>query len=275
MAGGGDGEGRSGGGGGEEQEERTDGWMTTYSDMVTLLLTFFVLMFAISNVDSQKAMLFFAGLSRDGLTTEQYLSIMELYGEDHEFPQDEYAHEWPYPPSPGRPATDGEDGNQQLLDLMNTITEYIDINNLGDAMAVTFDGEFLLLTLADDIQFATGLVDITPQMRERAEVIAHMLANVYEEDNPFEVVVAGHTDNVPISTPRYPSNWHVSMDRAVNFMEVLIFESGLDPGYFHSRGCGEFRPLATNETPEGRAINRRIEVKVSLSRDDFFTREHT
>ena len=70
------------GGGGEEPEERTDGWMTSYADMVTLLMTFFVLMFALSNADTEKATLFMAALSRDGLTAEQFMDIQDRFDPD-------------------------------------------------------------------------------------------------------------------------------------------------------------------------------------------------
>jgi len=85
------------GGGEQEEEARTDGWMTTYSDMVTLLLTFFVLMFALSNVDNERVEMFFAALSRDGLSAEQFMEIQARH--DIDFSD---GSEWdeflPYPP---------------------------------------------------------------------------------------------------------------------------------------------------------------------------------
>jgi chemotaxis protein MotB len=263
---------RPGGGGdhSEEPEERTDGWMTTYADMVTLLMTFFVLMFAISNVDNEKAALMFAAFSREGLTAEEYIEIQEKWGKPSEDPDDIRI---PTPaPTPSPSPAPGEDdlpiGNPELDKLFNLVDEYINENGLGDRMALQFNGEYLMLTLANDIWFSSGSSEITSAMRATATEIALLLAQTFNEEKPFDIVVAGHTDNVPISTARYPSNWHLSKDRAVNFLEVLISESNLDPYYFYARACGEERPVASNDTAEGRQRNRRVEVMISLARDE-------
>ena len=274
MAGGGDSqEGGSGrGGGGEEQEERTDGWMATYADMVTLLMTFFVLMFAISNVDSSKAAMLFAAFSREGLTAEQFMELAEPF-EVSEDPWDTLISVGPEEPNPednsNVPPEIGSLGNKELTELFEAIDSYIDDNSLGDRLSLMFDGEFILLTLVNDIWFVSGSAEITPQMRESATEIAHLLAETFNIDNPFAIIVDGHTDNVPVNPiSRYKSNWHVSMDRAANFLELLLFESGLDPYYFQARGNGEHHPIASNDTPEGRQANRRVEVKISLALGD-------
>jgi chemotaxis protein MotB len=261
---------RPGGGGAhtEEPEERTDGWMTTYADMVTLLMTFFVLMFAISNVDNEKAALMFAAFSREGLTAEDYLEIQEKWGKPSEDPDDIRIPTPTSDPDPD-PGQDGLPvGNPDLENLFNLVEEYISENGLGDRMALQFNGEYLMLTLANDIWFNSGRSEITPAMRETAAEIARLLAQTFNEEKPFDIVVAGHTDNVPISTARYPSNWHLSKDRAVNFLDVLLSESNLDPYYFYARACGEERPVASNDTAEGRQRNRRVEVMISLARED-------
>jgi len=266
------GEDRSGGGssGGEsEPEERTDGWMTTYADMVTLLMTFFVLMFAISNVDQQKGLLFFGGMSRGGLSLEQYIDIVDRFGPSGE--DDPYGDTYPYPypsESPSPPAGGEDPGNQALTELAGIIEDYINVKGLSDRIALEFTGEFLLLTLASDIWFVSGRADMTSEMRSRAEELGELISAAYSAERPFEIIVAGHTDNVPINTVRFPSNWHVSVARAVNFLEILIDASGLDAQFFSARGCGEERPIDTNDTEEGRQKNRRVEVMISLERED-------
>ena len=119
---------RAGGGDGE-QEERTDGWMATYADMVTLLLTFFVLMFALSNVDNEKAELFLFAMSRNGITPEQFMEIRERYAFD-----DLEGSEWDDMfPSPGRTDDDGNEdegeseAEKALKELHAQLTAYIDI----------------------------------------------------------------------------------------------------------------------------------------------------
>ena len=238
-----------------EQEERTDSWMTTYSDMVTLLLTFFVLMFAISNVDQAKFALIAAGLSRGGMSEEQFGTILDMYGSfgiDQNIEDD--------------PTEEDELTSAELEHLYNRIIEYIEAQGLGDSITLVYNGEYILLTLANDIWFASGSADITGHMVDNATMLAVLLAETQNDDRPFEVVVAGHTDNVPITSARYPSNWELSVARAVNFLRILISESHLDPTFFSVRGCGEERPLSDNDTAEGRQMNRRVEVLISTLR---------
>jgi len=268
-------------GGGEEPEERTDSWMATYADMVTLLFTFFVLMFAISNVDAQKFAFVAAAFSRDGITPEIFEQIQSIYAPDPEFNPDELFLPFPEGPEepspstdPGEPAEptdpgtgiiDGPEGGfPGLTDLYGLLGGYVAANGLEDSITLEFDGEYLLIRLSNDVWFASGSADITPPMMEKAQVLGEMLAQTSDPENPFEIVIAGHTDNVPINTPRFPSNWHVSVQRSVNFLEVLIEESGLDPAYFSARGLGEEHPLQPNDTEAGRQANRRVEVFISL-----------
>jgi chemotaxis protein MotB len=238
--------------------------------MVTLLMTFFVLMFAISNVDSAKASLLFAALSRDGLSPEVYMQIVDEHGPIWDPSDDPFADLIPPPTGEDNLDPSGPTAAEsaELIALAELITDLIADKGLGDQMSLQFDGEFLLLTLANNIQFDSARVEITPEMREIASDIAHLLAAVYNPEKPFEIVVAGHTDNVPINTVQFPSNWHVSHARSTNFLEILLTESRLDPAYFYSRSCGEFRPIADNSTAEGRQANRRVEVAISLARED-------
>jgi chemotaxis protein MotB len=80
--------------------------------------------------------------------------------------------------------------------------------------------------------------------------------------HPKKVTVTGHTDNVPIHRPEFPSNWDLSVKRAVNFLKVLLENKQLDPRKFSATGMGEYHPVASNDTPEGRAKNRRVEVAI-------------
>jgi chemotaxis protein MotB len=236
--------------------------MATYADMVTLLMTFFVLMFAISNVDSQKASLLFAALSRDGLNAEAWAEIM--YQSDVTPADDWYADRFPLP---GIPDPDPDAGNPELDDLFMRISMFIHSSGLGDDIALEYDGDLLLMTVANDILFTPGSAVLLEPMRESGAFLARILAETQNDENPFEIIVTGHTDNVPIATLRYPSNWYLSMDRATNFLSLLLRESGLDAGYFSVRGFGEERPVGDNDTPEGRQANRRVEVQVTMLRE--------
>ena len=259
------------GGNGEEPEERTDGWMATYADMVTLLMTFFVLMFALSNVDNERVEMFLFAMSRGGLTAEQFLEIRERYELD-ELESGEWDDEW-FPPPPHYDDYEDEEegetaGERALRELAEAIQDYIDFEGLGEDIVLTFNGDFLLLTLSNDIWFDSGRADISYEMRDRGRVLAQLLSDNFHTAHPFEIIVAGHTDNVPMYSPQFPSNWYLSSARANNFLKLLIEESGLPPPYFYARACGEYRPIADNSTPEGRQKNRRVEVMISLAREN-------
>jgi len=261
------------GGGDSEQEERTDGWMATYADMVTLLLTFFVLMFALSNVDNEKAELFLMSMSRGGITMEQFMEIRDRY-EITDFDGSEWDDEFPSPADWGddgneNPDEEGEtEAERRLRELAEAIEAYIDIEGIGDDIAVSFNGDFLMLTLSNDVWFNSGEAVILPEQRERAQVIAHLLADNFTVAEPFEIVVAGHTDNVPMYSREFPSNWHLSAGRALNFVHLLIEDSGLEPWHFRAIACGEYKPIASNDTPEGRQANRRVEVMITQAREN-------
>jgi len=262
------------GGGEAEQEERTDGWMATYSDMVTLLLTFFVLMFALSNVDNERAEMFLAAMSRGGITAEQFLEIRDRYDID-DFDGGEWDDEFPMP-APGEDWDDpgGEDegeteGERRLRELAAAISEWIVGSGLEDDIAVSFNGDFLMLTLANDVWFDPGQAEVLPDMIDKAQVIAELLAANFTPDDPFEIVIAGHTDNVPMRPGApYPDNWHLSAARAQNFLRLLIDDSGLEPWHFRMIACGEYRPIGDNNTVEGRQANRRVEVMITRAREN-------
>jgi len=258
---------RAGGGDGE-QEERTDGWMATYADMVTLLLTFFVLMFALSNVDNEKAELFLFAMSRDGITPEQFMEITERYSMD-ELDGSEWDDMFPYPP-PGESDDDtGGAAREALEGLYIAINLYIEGEGISDDISVAFNGDFLMLTLSNDVWFDPGRADINPNMMDRAVVIGELLAANFLVAEPFEIVVAGHTDNVPMTNiTMFPTNWHLSNARATNFLELLIEASHLEPWHFYTRSCGEYKPIASNDTPEGRQKNRRVEVMIQLANEN-------
>ena len=251
----------------EEPEERTDGWMATYADMVTLLMTFFVLMFALSNVDNSKAEMFLFAMSRDGLTAEQFMEIQERLVLDELVDG-----EWEYDmfPDTSQDSTSEVEtaGDRALRELAEALEGYIESEGLSNDLAISFNGDFLMLTLSNDVWFDSGSAEVSTEMRERARVIAQLLAASFSNDSPFEIVVAGHTDNVPISSTQFPTNWHLSNARATNFLFNLIDDSGLDPWHFYTRSSGEYRPITTNDTPEGRQMNRRVEVMVSLAREN-------
>jgi chemotaxis protein MotB len=124
----------------------------------------------------------------------------------------------------------------------------------GQLKVVMRDGR-MLLELQNDVLFDSGKTELKDVGRKTLVQVAEVLRTL--PDRRFQV--AGHTDNVKIQTSRFPSNWELSTARAVEVLKLLV-ESGMDPRNVSAAGYGEFAPVATNDTPDGRARNRRIEI---------------
>lgn len=115
----------------------------------------------------------------------------------------------------------------------------------------------VVITFSDAVLFGSGSADLKPEVQKVLVEIAKLLSV-----NPGKFAVEGHTDNVPISSPKYASNWELSTARAASMVHFFI-DKGLDPTKFSVAGYAEFRPLETNATEEGRQKNRRVEIVIT------------
>jgi chemotaxis protein MotB len=253
----------------EEHEEHADeSWLVPYADILTLLLALFIVLFASSSVDEQK----YNSMAEAFYTAfNGYFSDVLSQGIGGDGSGDMGDLKLPYPDA----GKEGEEANaadeqaaaeaaaQQLGNLFESLSEYVTENNLQDTIAVQFEGESVLVVLKNDVWFESGSADLTPTMYAQAGTLADLIQANQTPEEPLEVVVAGHTDNVPSNSARYPSNWYLSLARAVNFLAVLLDDGDLSPEHFSVRGYGELHPIATNDTPEGRKLNRRVELLIS------------
>jgi chemotaxis protein MotB len=133
----------------------------------------------------------------------------------------------------------------------------------GDLSVSLRDGR-MVLTLPTDVLFDSGQVDIKPRGRAGLAQIAVVLRSLQSR----QLQVAGHTDNVPISTARFPSNWELSTARGVEVVRFLL-RQGVAPEQLSAAGYGEHDPVATNESPDGRTRNRRIEITLMPQIDEL------
>jgi chemotaxis protein MotB len=268
---------------GEEGIDET--WLIPYSDLMTLLLALFIVLFASSQVDPEK---YVAMMTYFYNTNKPTISIMDPVGpggfRDQIYSQFDLDPETgekiidtkpdnpndnPPNPPPEPPGTPGNPGdNKQLEELTENIEKYIEDNNLGESIHPQMDGDELLITLDSDIMFPSGSADIGAAQRETARTLGDMITASYAggtNAGGTQIVVTGHTDNVPISSGLYKSNWYLSVARAVNFLGIMMEDSNLPPQIYSARGYGEFKPVDTNDTPEGRAKNRRVEVLITVN----------
>ena len=140
-------------------------------------------------------------------------------------------------------------------DIQNAIDEL----GISNAVEVEFDKEYVMLNLSGAILFESGKSEVLTE----AKAILDKVAIVLERYNRNIIEVEGHTDNVPVSAnSRYESNDVLSMYRALSVADLIRKETKLNPAYIKSSGRGDFVPIADNSTPEGRARNRRVVIKI-------------
>jgi len=221
------------------------GWLTIFNDMVTLLMVFFVLLFSMGSMDEQRFARFQNALQSamgvlhegrhapEGLISDQPKSIdAGVRGPGAVEPGSEPI---------GMPATEG--------------------------LEAEYTRRGLELRLSEELLFSSGSAELT---EAGFELLARVGAVVRTLNR--RIRVEGHTDDRPIATARYPSNWELSTDRAVRVVKFFIAESHIPDAHLAAAGYGASRPRASNDTAAGRATNRRVEIivgpSVSVGPDD-------
>ena len=228
-----------------EGHSNTAGWLTTFNDLVTLLMVFFVLLFTMSTIDTQKmgefqyALQSGLGILKAGKKASISVSQSQ--------PIDDMSHIRTQ--AEGGDTKEESEPSRKLASAVRKLTEA----ELG--IQVTRNDEGTRLAFEDQVLFDFGKDAINPEGFPFLDKIARALADV-----PYPLRVEGHTDNVPIRTKRFPSNWELSIARAVNVVKYFAQVSKLDPRRLSAVGYGESRPVAQNDTPSNRAKNRRVEI---------------
>ncbi|HMK60338.1 MAG TPA: OmpA family protein [Dissulfurispiraceae bacterium] len=147
-----------------------------------------------------------------------------------------------------KPVAGVEDGKKPILDEIRK-----SLGNI-EGVSVKSDPRGLVVTLSNDTAFSSGSAEINEKIATALSSLAGIL-----NKNPGRIVIEGHTDDVPASGPKYKSNWELSTARASSVLSSLIGQ-GIDPNRFIVAGYGEYRPLVSNSTEDGRAKNRRVEI---------------
>jgi chemotaxis protein MotB len=225
-------------------------WLVSYADFITLLFAFFVVMFAVSQVDSKKV----------GRFTQSFHDALE----------------WQVVPQ----SKGGKAGGTDVIPVIPSFTnakaakivrDFEEekasirrglVKRLGNASMLAglnileVHGE-LVLRLPEKLMFDRGEAILRPEGGEALVGIAEELA-----DRPVRIRVEGHTDSTPIHTPRFPSNWELSQSRAMAVVRFFLEDGKIAPVRLAAAGYGEHHPISTNETLEGKAQNRRVDLIV-------------
>ncbi|RLQ91010.1 flagellar motor protein MotB [Planomicrobium sp. Y74] len=271
----------------KKHEDHVDeSWLIPYADVLTLLLALFIVLFAASEVNSQKFQEISDSFNQElqggtGILDQQ--SAVETFEETSKLAEpndvDPTEGEATTPPEVEEEIDDkiemtAEEIEQlalaedykELAAIQDKVKAYIAERNMEDKLEAELTSKGLVLKIKDGVLYRSGSADISEGSRTVAEEIGKLLVT----DPPRSIFIEGHTDNIPSTSDKFPSNWELSSARAINFMKILLENNDLDPTKFSATGFAEHQPIASNDTAEGRAENRRVEVLISL-----YTHEET
>lgn len=223
------------------EEHPDERWVISYADLVTLLLGFFILLYATADQNVAKM----ESLSR-GLSSAFNVPVKEGAGGGTLFDGGTGI-------IPER--NDSADLPLDFEAIRKSIQKETQVGGMEGKIAVEKGQDRIILRLSDNLVFSSASADIRPEARPLLAVVAKAL-----QRNGNDVSIEGHTDNIPVATDRYPSNWELSSARATAVLRVLTEEYGIDAKRLVASGYGEYRPIASNLTPEGRAVNRRADI---------------
>ncbi|WP_378956126.1 flagellar motor protein MotB [Pelosinus sp. sgz500959] len=238
---------------GEHHEEHTDeSWLVPYADILTLLLALFIVLFASADANSAKFTQMAQSLSA------AFSGSPSVFDNNRSIAPEADASK------PDQSRTEGGAKDQaqlketvELLKVKQELDQYIQNNKLVGDLSASLTEDGLMIRIKDSALFPSGSAALRTESQRLATEIEKMLAPLSQK-----VVISGHTDNVPINTREFPSNWELSSTRAINFMKFLLSQGNLKPERFSAIGYGEYRPLEPNTSSEAQSKNRRVEVLI-------------
>ncbi|MBU8787169.1 MULTISPECIES: flagellar motor protein MotB [Bacillus] len=240
----------------KDHEEHVDeSWLIPYADLLTLLLALFIVLFAMSSIDAKKFDMLsksFNAVLTGGTGVMDYSSFVEPKSptqEDGKKPDEQKV---------AKQSDSKQKDQEALKKIQEQVNQFIKDKKLEKQVNTKLTDEGLLLSIEDNIFFDSGKAEVRQQDVPLAKEISDLLVL----NPPRNIVISGHTDNVPIKNSQFKSNWHLSVMRAVNFMSLLIENPKLDAKTFSAKGYGEYKPIASNRTEEGRRKNRRVEILI-------------
>lgn len=233
-----------------EKEPNHERWLVSYADFITLLFATFVALYAMSKSDSQKAkaaaesMRFYFGYAEKLMIPQEALDFRQIPAEKA---------------SSARPRKDQKTNrsakSEDFERVKGEIESFLLSKGLMGKVQVEVDARGLVISLKEAGFFASGRADVE---EEALGLLQEVAGHLREYNNP--VRVEGHTDDLPIRSRDFPSNWELSTARATRVLRFLVERYGLDARRASALGFAQYRPLGPNDTPAGRARNRRVDI---------------
>jgi chemotaxis protein MotB len=219
------------------------GWEVVYSGFVLILLCFFIMLSSFSTIEEAKIMRFVksfvnaVGIMPGGLKFDSGSTVM-----------------------PG--SADIVESNSELAQIFSEIEELSERLEQENDISVAYSHKGLVMRLSDRALFDVGVAKISPQAIPLLKRVGDIISRTR-----FNVRIEGHTDDLPIKTAQFPSNWELSTARAVNVLRYFIEISGISNQRLSAVGCGKFQPMVPNNSEAHRSKNRRVEIIFLNSKD--------
>lgn len=217
------------------EHDNLERWLLTYADLITLLLGLFVILYAMSKIDA-------------GKYAEMVAAMGGVFGKDKPGMLQGQAGML----QSAMPAIQSE---RQIIE--QEIRNALNGTSKKELVSISQNERGITIHMMEELLFESGKADLKASSLRILDSLATVLKKI-----PNDIRIEGHTDNVPISTAQFPSNWHLSVDRAVNTGYYIIQEHGLNAEKISVVGYSEYQPLVPNTTPENRAQNRRVDIVI-------------
>jgi chemotaxis protein MotB len=248
-------------------KDTASGWLVTYADLMTLLLTFFILLFSISSMNLEKFRVALSAIQVslgerqppvqlltiiDDAPSAVAITTTETEMEDAEKP--------------------GKQKKKIVLEnliglksreIFRDVKKFVNKRGLSEHIMVTMQGSKVVIRVTGHVLFASGAAILNPV----STPILNDIGKIASQYPGYTIRIEGHSDDIPISTPQFPSNWELSAVRATTVLRYLI-ERGVDPHRLTATGYGSLLPLVPNTTNTNRARNRRVEFVLENEKSD-------
>ncbi|MBK6319864.1 MAG: flagellar motor protein MotB [Dehalococcoidia bacterium] len=222
--------------------ENHERWIVSYADMLTLLFALFVVLYATSDANPQK-------LQSVHNSIEQAFSIGVLQGSNGSSAV--------LNNGGGITPSINEIKSNNLVALEASLGGFAEANNLEGKIQIRSDADSITISLADNLLFDSGSADLRAGSQDVLMQVAGALKGL-----PNEMRIEGHTDNVPVNSADFATNWELSAARASRVLRFMREQGGLTANSLFLAGYADTRPFADNSTPEGRALNRRADIVI-------------
>jgi chemotaxis protein MotB len=257
----------------EEEQENHDRWLVSYADFITLLFAFFVTMYSISRVDGKKLGSAVESLQR---ALGSVVAIQTYQREAGVIPSANTFIPYNITPIEGKPPTTEARAFEKLAKEIKEGLDKIPKGGKGGINSDTGEKEGrnseqikfilekrgLVIRISEHVFFKSGDASILPEFTPILDVVAKSVKKI-----PNHIRIEGHTDSIPIKTAKFPSNWELSTARATIIVRYLLTNFEFAPARLSAAGYGEYYPIESNKTPEGRLQNRRVDFVILSTKE--------